>query len=308
MKKKIFTLVILLTLLISLFSITASAEGYTEWELSADGKTLTKNWEEEYTRVELNDIFALSYSLFVYNDDVYVEEEGIYATVYSGSKDADIVYLYYGDNVIAYTNSKGASELEKYLLGNIAKGEIYSSFEYTTVTISAEFAESILAYAASGSCADVSYRDIMYAESYDIELYSDDGCVYYVAGSVFLVDGSYYYVSYDAPLSAYLLSGDTLTQFKSYIGNMTPYTTNYTYEEGDIDDIFEIGLDAASAMAVLIVLISVFGIVLPIIPTLFALYKLFRARVEYPIPYYILFSVSVIWCALGVAGLIVLMI
>lgn len=309
MKKRILSLVILLTLLVSIFSLTASAEGYTEWELSSDGNTLTKNYEEEFTRFDLNEMFRLSENLFIYHDEVYVESEGIYATVYSSSKDADVVYLYYGDSVIAYCNKDGAKELDKYLLGDIAKGEIYFYYNATTVTTSAEFAKSLLSLTTTNGYANVSYRDIMYADSYDIELYSADGCLYYVLGEVFVVDRGCYFVSYDGPLRAYKLSGDNLTQFKAYIENMLPYETNYTYENSvSGEDIFEIGLDEGAAMAVLVVLISIFGIALPIVPIIISLIKLFKSRVAYPLPYYILFVTSVIWFVLGVAGLIVLLI
>ena len=93
MKKKILTFVVILTLVFSLFSVVASAEseGYTEWELSADGKVLTKNSEEEFHRYELNEMFCLSDRLFVYFNEVYIEEEGIYTEVYASDKDADVV-------------------------------------------------------------------------------------------------------------------------------------------------------------------------------------------------------------------------
>lgn len=312
MKKRILTIVVIFALLISLFSLTASAttpEPYTEWELSSDGNILTKNGEEEFTRFELNEMFRLSEELFIYQNEVYLESEGYYTTVYSGKKDADVVYLYYGDNVVAYCNKKGAKELDKYLLGEIAKGEIYSYIDYATATTSAEFAKSLLSLTTTNGYANVSYRDIMYADSYDVELYSADGCLYYVLGEVFAVDRGYYFVCYDGPLRAYKLSGDNLTQFKAYIENMRPYETNYTYEDSvSVDDNFDLNLDEQSAMAIIIVLISIFGIALPLVPAIISLIKLFKSRVAYPLPYYVLFVTSVIWCVLGIAGLIVLLI
>lgn len=311
MKKKILTFVVILSLLLSLFSIVASAEpeGYTEWELSANGKVLTKNSEEEFHRFELNEMFQLSDSLFVYHNEVYIEEEGFYTEVYASDKDADVVYLDYGDNVVAYCNKDGARELDKYLLGQSNVGKIFDFRTYSSVTVSSKLSKELLELTASGGYANVSYRELLRADSYDIELYSSDGCIYYVLGEVFHVDKNYYFVAYQGPLRAYKLTGELLTEFEGYLENLTPHNSNFTYESGDnLDFDWDLGFDSASAMAVLIILISVFGIALPIVFIIISIIKLFMQQVEYAMPYYVLFISSVIWCVIGIAGLIILII
>ena len=63
-----------------------------------------------------------------------------------------------------------------------------------------------------------------------------------------------------------------------------------------------------SAFVTLIVIISVIGIAIPILPIVYSLLKLFREKCAYPMPYYVMFIASAVWCVAGIVLLIIFLV
>ena len=288
--KKLFALMLCMILAVSmLLPVSASetaedAEQEIQWEIGADGQTLTYG-DQTYTHYTIP-----SYDWFrPYQSYQYVQEFGNYfigqpilgaegeeVTLY---EDMVVLYVYFSTDTAfdVYVTAQGARALDEYMAGNYAQYELTSG-TYESATISEQ---TVRAWSEITPTETVDASLLGELVSYNVIGYDSTLTFAHIIGKVFEYNGDYLFVNYSHLNNSHFdsygnlsfrsgnvpvvrLSATDKAQITDAIDRFEYYDGEIVYEESD-------PLDATISMVLFLLLASPFLYILPVLFLVFGI-------------------------------------
>lgn len=326
MKRRIITLAVILAMLLSVFTLCATAatsdDSIVEWDISEDGKELARYDGEDktvYHRLNIGqNRYSLHNHLYYFADEIVIDGE--YYLIVAANHNSDTVYLesMYTGEVIPYSRD-GEDALIAFIMGEYEVARIF--YRDSVAITDKEFVGKLDAISSGGYIFPVS--ELHNAELLEVYTYDSDDILSHLHGAIYLIDDVPYYVNYDAlgnsyfdsngyfsytkgEVTLYPLSGDIRTEYDALLNNMEYYEYKISYED-EGGDLFEEGLfelDEASALVLLIIVTVIFGIAIPVAPFVISLINLLKKKAKHVFVSYVSFIASAVWLVLGITVLI----
>ena len=288
-QKILAVLLCMILLLCATLPVSASdkaedAEQEIQWEIGADGQTVTYG-DTVYTYYAIP-----SYDWFrPYQSYQYVQEFGNYfigqpilttegeeITLY---EDMVVLYVYFNTDTAfdVYVTAQGARALDEYMAGNYAQYELTSG-TYESATISEQ---TVRAWSEITPTETVDASLLGELVSYNVIGYDSTLTFAHIIGKVFEYNGDYLYVNYSALDNSYFdaegnlsfrggsvpvvrLSATDKAQITDTIDRFEYYDGEIVYEESD-------PLDATISMVLFLLLASPFLYILPVLFLVFGI-------------------------------------
>ena len=281
--RPLFSLIICLTLILSLFTVTAFATDtnisddeseYHEFFMAEDESYIYDS-EDKYKAYKIplgyhlcdNKAYVFANPIDIYDPygDVYVY------TPYLSSGILWIDGIYYYD--IIYLNDTAYDEFNKFLAGEYFSLALSDSFSH----LSAMNDNDLSTIKGSTDARTLDVRELSSLDIYEIYAYDKTGAIYQTIGAIYVThDNEYLYIDYtllsnnyfdadgyfsyrNGEVTAKVLNSDGISTINELIDELEYPDYNYTYEDNSESDFSD----------VLIVLFWIFligvGIILPII-------------------------------------------
>ncbi|MBQ8837221.1 MAG: hypothetical protein IJ002_06925 [Clostridia bacterium] len=188
---------LLCVMLVSLMAVSVFAKDeYVDWEMSDDLSTLTGDGVV-YTKYDAPVLVHEHAShIYQYEDEVSVGTPYL-SDVMAPFEGSDIVWVEidYTD-VVIYTKGTGADELDRFFAGEGIYRLRTSSDSYRVSDLDETAALALLISSDSGEKVNFDVTKLKYKEHYNIALYDYSQTFYYVVGTLFKIDGKYWYADH----------------------------------------------------------------------------------------------------------------
>lgn len=298
MKKKIFTILFALSLILAL-CLVANADDYTEWTVSSDGSTLIVD-DKTYT---LYDGYLFNSDTFLPEVKFVYKQDYVFTELKRNTESLDIFY-FEGD---IFVSNNGKNYLDDFVSGKFSQYKISSQNCYHYMNITSSWVNSL----DGGDVESFDVRELQAVERYYVLGYDKTVTMAHTIGAIYYVDGSYYFINYDKLPNNYF---DSYGDFSYRGGTVNAYKLN-TVQESDMDGFdlnkvsykseFERDKSSESRfgkgffVAVFIIVTVIFGYAIPLVPAVIGAIRITKGKTKNPKRWYLILILCALWILLA---------
>ena len=187
---------LLVLMLAASLSVSVFAEDeLVEWSLSSDGTTLTRDDGRVYY------LIGEEPGVYIYNFTTYIFANSVpYGTIFATHRDSEIVCIdsSYEEPRI-YATQKGYEYIKALTEGTASKYRLNTNGYYDTDLLPDAFVASLDAYEDIGYTVTIDVKDLKNLSEaiYEVVATDETETLGFVHGAIYLIQGSYYYLSYE---------------------------------------------------------------------------------------------------------------
>lgn len=319
--KKHVSLILALLLVLALPVTAFATEDSITWTLSEDGKTMSDG-QKTYERYPMAyvDMFE-PVQAYVWEQEIPSPENPDDAwynfTIMIAPEFPEVVILTsstYSEDMV-FVTKEGAAVLEAFTSGNYASMVLEDPFYSEGAVLSLDWVDGL--DSSDGARETLDVKALGEVDPYIVWGGDETDTFYHPHGAFYSLDGTWYYINYDALDNSYFdadgffsyrkgtvealpIDGEDHTVLTGALEEMTDWETEFLYE-GNV-----LNLDEDTSKIVFWIFAILLGFVLPLVPLILGIVFAHSKKALHPKRWYVLSILSAAWIAVAALILILL--